>query len=275
MSITKVFIFWYQGWIDAPEIVQICLDSWLKSQLDIIMIDGNNYSEYVNSDQRRLLQKVEGLIGKSLSYQHFADLLRLCLLANNLHSVWADATVYLVSPDEFESELNDTVLFPRGRTRRFETWLIFNGVEIAIFDEWSKNFNSFLSLRFKEIDDWDKSTWISRFLRDYTSYRFQRFFYLSNINRILFRYRTYFHTNFIGERLLGHRLDAPHAFFTLDTQVNEIIHYSPECTFDPLMAARVKNQYALKLNTHNQKLNSNALRLLKWSGKPGYETGDP
>ena len=98
---TKAFIYWHQGWTQAPKVAQYCLKSWLDSAFNVIQIDSENFKNYIGqSHLTNMLNKIANRVGKDVSYQHFADLLRLTLLAENKYSLWVDSTVYLNDPNK-------------------------------------------------------------------------------------------------------------------------------------------------------------------------------
>ena len=206
---------------------------------------------FLPEDQAAYLLRVSRAVGHTISYQHFADILRLCLLAHNAYSIWADATVLLRNPKQLLKELDVNLKLPRGGLRPFETWLIYNGQEQAIFEEWAQAMKAYLSPRFTAIDDWDRKTQLSKALNRFGSYQLNRWFYTSRINRELLRYRTYFQTNYVGEALLKTRLHSDLIYFHLDTQANEIAHYHEDSLLNPILSERIRLSYALKLNLRN------------------------
>ena len=262
---TKAFIYWHQGWTQAPKVAQYCLKSWLDSAFNVIQIDSENFKNYIGqSHLTNMLNKIANRVGKDVSYQHFADLLRLTLLAENKYSLWVDSTVYLNDPNKLTSQLNHHPKLPPGRVRNFETWLIYNGHETKLFESWAIDFYTFLNKRFTEIDDWEGKTFLSSLVQELCSRKVQRYFYLSIWNRLLFRYRTYFQTNFVGEKILGSRLNG-HQIFFFDTQANEIAHYSPETIESELMVHRLTLSPVLKLNHKKDKVSEELIRCLSES----------
>ena len=74
----KVFVFWAQGFENAPEIVKACVSS-IKENFknhDVVLIDNSNFKTFVNIPDY-ILKKVEN---KTISLTHFSDILRVCLL---------------------------------------------------------------------------------------------------------------------------------------------------------------------------------------------------
>ena len=95
----KVFVFWAQGFENAPEIVKACVSS-IKENFknhDVVLIDNSNFKTFVNIPDY-ILKKVEN---KTISLTHFSDILRVCLL-EKYGGVWIDATCYLTAPISHE-----------------------------------------------------------------------------------------------------------------------------------------------------------------------------
>ena len=90
-----IWIFWYQGFDEAPELVKICYKSVKKNFAShkIILIDKNNIANYV-SFPSFIYEKVEKGI---ISITHFSDILRLALLSE-YGGIWIDSTVFFTTP---------------------------------------------------------------------------------------------------------------------------------------------------------------------------------
>lgn len=85
-----VWLYWHQGWDDAPEIARMCRDSWraFNPGYEIRDID-YEWVQATYGDQLRLQPKV-GVPG-------FSDRLRTRLLSEH-GGVWADATIFCSQP---------------------------------------------------------------------------------------------------------------------------------------------------------------------------------
>ena len=87
-----VWVCWWQGLNDAPSLVKACIKN-LKEKSNgrrVIVIDKNNYSDYLNVPST-ILDKVEN--GK-ISITFLSDILRFMLLAK-YGGVWVDATLFV------------------------------------------------------------------------------------------------------------------------------------------------------------------------------------
>lgn len=91
-----IWMCWWQGIDNAPVIVKKCIESIQVNSGDhkVILITENNYQEYV-SFPNWVIEKVEkGIISRT----HFADILRLTLLAE-YGGIWLDATFFCCSDE--------------------------------------------------------------------------------------------------------------------------------------------------------------------------------
>lgn len=102
----KIWICWFQGMENAPELVQKCYQSVKKNMpdRDIVIITSENINDYVQFPDFIIEKWNKGQI----THTHMTDLLRLELLIK-YGGMWLDATVFCSGkniPDYFfESEL--------------------------------------------------------------------------------------------------------------------------------------------------------------------------
>lgn len=91
-----IWICWWQGLEQAPEIVRICIESIRRNAKnhEVILITDKNYKEYVHIPAWVEEKRNKGIISRT----HFADLLRLSLLAEH-GGMWLDATFFCTSPE--------------------------------------------------------------------------------------------------------------------------------------------------------------------------------
>lgn len=103
----KVWICWFQGIENAPQIVQKCYESVKKHMPDkeIIVLTSDNLADYVQFPDFILDKWNSGQI----TYTHMTDLLRLELLIK-YGGLWLDATVYC-SGAEFPNYMTNSDLF--------------------------------------------------------------------------------------------------------------------------------------------------------------------
>lgn len=92
----RVWVCWWQGVDNSPEIVKKCIESIQKNinEHKVTIITEDNYKEYVKFPQWIEEKKEKGII----SHTHYSDLLRLELLAK-YGGIWLDSTFFCVKPD--------------------------------------------------------------------------------------------------------------------------------------------------------------------------------
>lgn len=103
-SIEKnIFVFWWDGFENAPIIVQNCLKSLKKCYQDftIALISKSNYEEYTNIDP---IIRSDFNAGK-ISVQTFSDILRFNLLRTN-GGMWVDATIHFTQKYDLLEKLD-------------------------------------------------------------------------------------------------------------------------------------------------------------------------
>lgn len=90
----KIWICWFQGEEQAPEIVRTCIQSIRRYYPDkeIIVLDDNNLSNYVVLPDYIIRKRKLGRISNA----HYSDLIRIDLLCN-YGGIWLDATVLATS----------------------------------------------------------------------------------------------------------------------------------------------------------------------------------
>ena len=95
-----IFVFWYQGFEKAPEIVKLCLQSLLlhAKKYKVVLLDGQNFKEYVSLEPNIELKFRQ----KKISVQNFADYLRIKLL-EKYNCLWIDSTILVIRdiPEEY------------------------------------------------------------------------------------------------------------------------------------------------------------------------------
>ena len=96
-SSNKVWVCWFQGMENAPELVQKCYKSIIKNlkNREVILITSENMSKYVQFPDFIIEKWKSGAI----TYTHLTDLLRLEILIK-YGGLWLDATVLCTSPEE-------------------------------------------------------------------------------------------------------------------------------------------------------------------------------
>lgn len=123
----KIWICWFQGMENAPELVQRCYQSVVENNPDkeVVVITQENINDYVTFPEYIVNKWQEGII----THTHMTDLLRLELLINR-GGMWLDATVLCTgkAPDYFFN--SDLFFFQSlkpgrdGHANYISSWLI-------------------------------------------------------------------------------------------------------------------------------------------------------
>lgn len=100
----NVFVFWWDGFEQAPEVVKECLASVKCYYYDynIIEITKLTYRDFTDIHT----EIINGFENGSISVQTFSDILRFNLLKNN-GGIWIDATIFFTSKFEMIETLRD------------------------------------------------------------------------------------------------------------------------------------------------------------------------
>lgn len=91
----KIWICWWQGLENAPELVKRCVESIRKNagSYEVTLITEENYQKFVNLPSIVVKKYMRRIISKT----RYSDILRLALLAK-YGGVWLDATFFASTP---------------------------------------------------------------------------------------------------------------------------------------------------------------------------------
>lgn len=147
----KVWVCWFQGMENAPELVQRCYRSLQENLTDreIVLITEENYREYVILPAYIEEKAAKGIIPKA----QYSDLLRLELLLKH-GGTWIDSTVFC-SGGQIPSYMLGSQLFmfqnlkpgSNGQATRVSNWFmtactnhpILKLTQEMLYDYWKKN----------------------------------------------------------------------------------------------------------------------------------------
>lgn len=126
----KVWVCWFQGMENAPELVQSCFQSVIENltNREVVLITSKNMNDYVQFPDYIIEKWKSGVI----THTHLTDLLRLELLIK-YGGLWLDATVFCTSPEnEIASYFFNSDLFffqslkpgRDGKATYCSSWLI-------------------------------------------------------------------------------------------------------------------------------------------------------
>lgn len=92
----NIWVFWWQGYEEAPRIVKKCIDSQKKYLIDenteYHLITRNNLNDFITFP-KFIMRKVSE---KKITLTHLSDIIRVKLL-HDYGGVWLDATIYMTS----------------------------------------------------------------------------------------------------------------------------------------------------------------------------------
>ncbi len=105
-AIKTIWVFWWQGEADAPDIVKRCIASIRRNSngMNVNVIDFRNYKSFVSVPEVLSQKMNAGFI----SFTHFSDYYRMALLAKH-GGLWVDASVFL--KDSLSESIFDIPLF--------------------------------------------------------------------------------------------------------------------------------------------------------------------
>ena len=88
MIIKTIYMLWFQGYEESPDIVKKCYQSWKKYNPDwiIIFLDNNNITKYIDNLLFNYFKN------KNMLLCHLSDIIR-CILLMNYGGLWIDSTV--------------------------------------------------------------------------------------------------------------------------------------------------------------------------------------
>ena len=86
-----IWVCWWQGLEQAPELVKVCVDSIKRNAGNhrVIILTDDNYKQYVDIPKWVEEKKNKGIISRT----HYSDILRLSLLAQH-GGMWIDSTFF-------------------------------------------------------------------------------------------------------------------------------------------------------------------------------------
>lgn len=176
----ELFLYWHQGWNNAPEIVNHCAATWQRHNptWDINLLDSTTIADKV-----RLPAALKSM---NLPLPALSDVIRICLL-KKYGGVWADATLWCVRPldDWIDNVCVRTGFFAYdkpGPDRPISSWFLAAGKECRIVDIWHSAVLHLLAktqahARFRWVFDNKEKNWLlnslSRLCMGYLLQRYQ------------------------------------------------------------------------------------------------------
>lgn len=101
-----IFVYWNQGFENAPEIVKKCVESIKKHSRDyyVVYLTSDNLAKYITLPNHIIRKHDNGIIQEAI----FSDMVRTCLLVK-YGGIWCDATCLWV--DEIPDYIYNSRLF--------------------------------------------------------------------------------------------------------------------------------------------------------------------
>ena len=87
--IKNIYILWFQGFENSPDIIKKCVESWkhYNSDWNIILLDNNNLPNYLELDT------YIDISSKNIELCHISDIIRLILL-QKYGGVWVATSIH-------------------------------------------------------------------------------------------------------------------------------------------------------------------------------------
>ena len=142
-----VFIYWGQGFENAPDVVSCCIRSWEIYNPDwkIQKLDDTNIRDYI--DVREYIPDIEE---KNMTRTSYSDILRLLLL-NKYGGCWCDATLLCNMPlDNWLPKCiksNFFVFSHPCKTKLISSWFIYSIPNGYVIGEWTSKMLEYWSGR--------------------------------------------------------------------------------------------------------------------------------
>lgn len=156
--IKTIYILWYQGFNNAPDLVNKCVNSWKYYNPDwtIILLDESNYTKYAN------INKYLDITKKNISLTHLSDIIRLLIL-KKYGGIWADATTFCnKSLDEWLQNYINEGFFAFDKPWSnliLNTWFLYGGKNSYIIEKWLQ-----LTIKYYKINDSAHTYFIHNYL---------------------------------------------------------------------------------------------------------------
>lgn len=131
--IKNLFILWFQGFENAPEVVNRCVESWKYYNADwkIILLTEKNLKEYI-PESHYVFKK------KDMEYYEKSDVIRLELL-KRYGGLWADSTLFCNRPlnEWLESHIKEGFFaFSKpSEDKSMSNWFLYSESDNYVLDK--------------------------------------------------------------------------------------------------------------------------------------------
>eukprot|EP00236_Picocystis_salinarum_P003696 CAMPEP_0183827976 /NCGR_PEP_ID=MMETSP0807_2-20130328/2535_1 /TAXON_ID=88271 /ORGANISM="Picocystis salinarum, Strain CCMP1897" /LENGTH=542 /DNA_ID=CAMNT_0026073155 /DNA_START=654 /DNA_END=2282 /DNA_ORIENTATION=- len=129
-----IWMFWDQGWEEAPWIVRECASSWvdLNPSWNVTLLDRQSLRRFIQTSEIPIM-------GPKMKLQGYTDLVRLLLLKTH-GGVWVDATVYCRLPLKywlFKAMRSDFFAFRNPRNPHgVSSWFLASKKNGLVVEAW-------------------------------------------------------------------------------------------------------------------------------------------
>jgi hypothetical protein len=134
-----IYILWFQGFHQAPEVVHWCVQSWkyYNPTWTLVLLDHSNIHQYISSSEMKKKMPNKA----NMIPSHVSDVIRLLLLGK-YGGVWADSTVFCNRPlDDWLYGQNISAgffAFSRpGPDRMLSSWFLYSAKQDYLVDQWA------------------------------------------------------------------------------------------------------------------------------------------
>jgi len=144
MLIQTIYIYWAQGFENAPEIVKICRDSWktMNPTWNVVELHDTNLCGYIDI--------TDSLSNSNIQTAAKSDIIRISLL-QKWGGVWTDATCFCrVSLDKWLPKYAENGFWAFSKpepTRLVSSWFLYGSPQNYIVQRWYKKTMNFWKKR--------------------------------------------------------------------------------------------------------------------------------
>lgn len=140
-----IWMYWRQGWDNAPEICRKCRDSWIyhNPEHDVVCLDKHSVRDFF-----KIEEFINDFDSKKITVQSYTDILRTNLLYNYGGS-WCDSTIWCNIP--MKNWLPDSFFAFSSPTknRLVASWFLCSDKKDYVIERWMEETEEYWSSRNK------------------------------------------------------------------------------------------------------------------------------
>jgi hypothetical protein len=144
--IKTIYIFWYQGFDSAPDIVKHCVKSWRRynPEWNIVCLDKKNLNQYIKSPEFAFITEL------NINLTAYSDVVRAFLLKEH-GGLWVDSTLFCNRPlDDWLSGFIEGGFFAferPGPDRLLSSWFLYADSGSYIMRRWLEEVIKYYSVK--------------------------------------------------------------------------------------------------------------------------------